>query len=91
MAEVVWSTEAIDALELIEAYIGIFDPAAGRRMAERLSSAAASLAEFPNRGRPASGQAGELPVVRPYVIRYVVEDSTVIVVGIRHGRQDEPA
>ncbi len=88
MAQVVWSPEEIDNLELIEAYIGIIDPSAAGRMSERLTTAAASLSEFPNRARPASGKARELSVVPPYVIRYPVEGDTVIVVAIRHGRQD---
>lgn len=53
-------------------------------MAQRLKLAAASLAEFPERGR-VSGSLRELATVPPYLIRYRVGAGVVQIVRIRHG------
>ena len=87
MAEIVWTAEAADGIELIEAYISKFDPVAARRLVARLIEVAASLAEFPERGRPAGNGKREVPIVPPYLIRYEVRGETVYIVSIRHGRQ----
>jgi plasmid stabilization system protein ParE len=87
MATVNWSGRAIAQIAEIAAYIGQFDPAAARRMAERLIRAGDSLSSFPNRGRPADGGRRELPGIAPYVIRYRVEGERVLILSIRHGAQ----
>lgn len=79
MAEVVWTREALTNIELIRAYIQQFDPGASRRMARRLAQAADSLADFPDRGRPASEGRRELVTIPPYLIRYRVSGDIVII------------
>jgi plasmid stabilization system protein ParE len=49
---IVWTDEALEHLEAIFAYVSVYDPAAARRLAQRLIDVADSLAEFPERGRP---------------------------------------
>lgn len=85
MAEVVWLNEAFDQLDLIVAYIAVFDPAAAERIGAELVALGESLSEFPNRGRPTGGGAREMVIVRPYVLRYDVKGDVVTILAIRHG------
>ena len=85
MVQVRWTREAINNLELIQAYIRAFDPRAARRMAERLIAAGNSLRDFPERGRPSGQGSRELVGVAPYVIRYEVDDDGVRILRGRHG------
>ena len=87
MARIDWTREALGHLELIRAYIGQFDPRAANRFVARLIAAGESLADFPNRGRPAADGVRELPTVAPYVIQYEVDDEVVSILRIKHGRQ----
>jgi plasmid stabilization system protein ParE len=90
MARIVWTREALHSIELIRAHIQQFDPGAAQRMARRLIEAADSLRDFPDRGRPVAGCYRELPIVPPSVIRYRVDADRVLILRIRHGRQDQP-
>ena len=87
MARIVWTREALADIEQIRVYVAQFDPAAAQRIAGRLIEAGNSLKAFPNRGRPASHGRRELVTVPPYLLRYVVRDEAVFIVGVRHGRQ----
>ena len=87
MVEVVWTREALSHLDLIVTYLRQFDPDAAARFAGALVDAADSLAEFPERGRPAGNDTRELSIVPPYVIRYDIAESAVRILAIRHGRQ----
>jgi len=90
--KIVWTDEAIAQLDGIGAYIAIDDPLAAAALADRLIALADSLAQFPNRGRPAGTSSRELSNVWPYILRYRVEGSTVVILRIRHGARgsDEP-
>lgn len=88
MAEIVWSTEALERLALIYEYIAQFVPEAAARVAADPIAAANRLEHFPERGRPASNGRRELASVPPYVIRYRVDGDTVIITAIKHGRQE---
>jgi addiction module RelE/StbE family toxin len=90
MARIAWTREALHNIELIRAYIQQFDPGAAQRMAQKLIEAGNSLSDFPDRGRPVAGRYRELPIVPPYVIRYRVDAGRVLILRIRHGRQDQP-
>lgn len=85
MADVVWTDEAIDQLDLIVAYIEAFDRRAATNLRARLFDVASSLRDFPNRGRPVEGGRRELTTVPPYVMRYRVSGDTVFIVSVRHG------
>ncbi|ANY21028.1 Toxin RelE2 [Tsuneonella dongtanensis] len=87
MAEVVWTREALSNLDLIVSYIHQFDPEAAQRFARALTDSAASLGEFPDRGRPSGNGTRELPIVPPYVIRYESDGGIATILSIRHGRQ----
>lgn len=79
--------DALRAIDLIRAYIRQFDEAAAVRFSKRLKDAGDSLAEFPNRGRPASHGTRELVTVPPYILRYQVEGENVIILAIKHSAQ----
>jgi toxin ParE1/3/4 len=87
MASIGWTTEAIENLEAIRAYIEYFNSEAAERIVERLVAAANSLSSFPGRGRPADDDLRELSIIPPYIIRYRVEGDMVVITRIRHGRQ----
>ena len=91
MAEVIWERVALDDLDDIVAYIERFDPAAALRYEMALRALGESLADFPNRGRPATGGTREMTSVPPYVLGYRVEADEVHVLSIRHGRRQSRA
>jgi plasmid stabilization system protein ParE len=90
---IVWTDEAPKLsgahLEAIVEYVEAFNPAAARRLGERLIEAADSLAEFAERGRDAGLGRREMTTVWPYVLRYRVEMDQVVILRIRHGARDE--
>lgn len=85
MAEVVWSREAAADVERITGYIALFRPLAAQRMAARLRGAAAALSEHPERGQVVRGRLRQFVVVKPYVIRYRLDDDAVSIIFVRHG------
>jgi toxin ParE1/3/4 len=87
---IIWSPLAVDDLRSIRDYIGQFNPSAAARFAARLVAKAESLADFSERGRPASGARREMVVVWPYIIRYRIEDERVVILRVRHGAQRPP-
>ncbi len=89
MRRILWTEEAVANLDAIADYISAFNPAAAERLARRLIELADSLVDFPDRGRDAGGGRREMTIVPPYVLRYRVEGDTVIILRIRHGRQEE--
>lgn len=85
MADVQWSDEAVQQVDLIVAYIKLFDPAAAERMGAKLFALGESLADFPNRVRPARHETREMTTVPPYVLTYEVQADMVTILSIRHG------
>ena len=85
MRRVVWSDEAIDNLEAIEAYIDQFNPIAARRVGARIIAATESLAGQSERGRSVGRGQRELATIWPYLIRYRIDPEAVFIVRIRHG------
>jgi len=75
----------VSDLENIVSYISQFNPLAAQRMAARLTSTAAALAEHAERGRPVGNGNRQLAVVRPYLIRYRIDGDTVVVFRCWHG------
>ncbi len=84
MRRVVWTARARDGLHRIEAYIALFKPRAGARLAERLIAVADSLVDLPERGREVAGGVCLIAAVRPYLLRYRVVEATVIIPRVRH-------
>ena len=82
---VVWADEALTNIYEISEFVAAYNPAAARRLADRLFAAATSLNEFPDRGREAGPGLRELTIVWPYVLRYSVSADEVRIIRIRHG------
>jgi plasmid stabilization system protein ParE len=88
---------AQDDLKTIVAHIRIDDPDAAIRMYEKLKESIGKLAEFPLMGpvpldTKIAGQGYRMIVVDPYLVFYilVMEDNTVEVHRVLHGKQDFP-
>jgi toxin ParE1/3/4 len=85
--QVIWSEQAVADLAEIRQYIARDKPSAARRVATRIKSSVRLLARHPHAGR-----VGSLPGTReyviaglPYIVPYVVEERTVIVLAVNHG------
>lgn len=89
---VIWSDRAATNLNEIFDFLAFDNPDAAARVARALIAASRSLEAFPNRGRPGPRGTRELVNVRPYILRYRVEGSDVLILRIRHAAQlqDEP-
>ncbi|MDO6416328.1 type II toxin-antitoxin system RelE/ParE family toxin [Sphingomonas sp. BIUV-7] len=87
MVKVIWSDRAIFNLNEIFHFIRSDDPAAADQTAANLMAAAHSLEIFPNRGRPVRAKIRELVTVRPYIIRYRLEDDAIRILFVRHAAQ----
>ncbi len=79
MAEVVWTDQALEQLDLIVAHIELFDHVAAGRLRTRLFDVAISLQTF-----PADATRRELLTVPPYMLRYREDGEIVWIVGVRH-------
>lgn len=88
MVQVIWTRSAAIELQTIRGYIAQFSPLAAQRLAARLISAAHSLESSPDRGRLISRGRRELPVIRPYLIRYLREGDRVLILEIRHSARE---
>ncbi len=93
---VVWSRDALDELIDIATYIARDNPAAARRVAERLRQEGRSLGNAPL-GRPGRIPGTYEKVVRrlPYIIAYVLGESPdgseeVVILRVIHGARDWP-
>lgn len=82
---VVWTTVALEDIDVIRAYIAADDSAAASRLAIALVAAGDSLISYPFRGS-ATGwfEARRLVVMRRYLIYYRVEEERVVILRVRH-------
>ena len=85
MRGIVWTPEARANLAGIRTYIAQVSPLAAQRLALRIVAAVESLADNAERGRPVRADVRELTAIWPYLIRYRVEEDTVVVLRVRHG------
>jgi len=78
-------------LEAIRGYIGQFNPIAAQRLAQHIVTTTETIiGRFPQAARSIGGGRYELPIVRPYTLRYEIDGDTVVILRVRHGaRQAE--
>jgi addiction module RelE/StbE family toxin len=89
LTQVDWTFSALADLQKIRRYIEDFNPRAARETALALKEAGDSLGIFPHRGRPVPGKTlREWTLVYPYVIRYRLAEDRVVILRVRHGKQD---
>ena len=74
------------------AYLARFDRRAALAMVARLRDAMRVLADYPQAGRPHLPMRGVYRyIAAPYVVDYAFSDTEIVILAIRHGRQDEPS
>ena len=88
--KVIWTPEALDALEEIEAYVARDDPVAAIRLTDRLFDRTQPLEDQPRMGREVPEMPGsdlrEL-IERAYRIIYRIEGETVWVLTVQEGHR----
>ncbi|MDQ2861590.1 MAG: type II toxin-antitoxin system RelE/ParE family toxin [Pseudomonadota bacterium] len=87
-----WAEPALLDLAAARDYIGRDDPAAAQRQMERVLSAVARLARFPELGRPGR-HAGTREVVvarTPFIVAYRVRAGSIDVLRVLHSRRRWP-
>lgn len=74
----------------IQEFIAQENPAAARRVGERIKSAFELLCEFPDVGRPGMQSGTREWVVRglPYIVVYTAVESSLVIFGVYHGARN---
>ena len=87
-----WARVASRDLDLVENYIGRDDPAAAIDTVLAIIHHVAQLARHPGMGRPGRVEHTRELVIPglPYVVPYMVEGDTVIVLRVLHGSMKWP-
>jgi toxin ParE1/3/4 len=90
---IIWSEAAIGNLVEIRQFIEKDQPAAARRMAQRILASVERLANHPHLGRPGrEPETRELIVAgTPYIIPYRIHRNRLAILAVLHGAQDRPA
>ena len=91
MRKVIVSPAAVEDLGTIWSYVAERDLAAADRLVDRIEQALGRLAEFPGMGHrrvDVTDRAYRFLVVRPYVVAYRHDETTLTVVRVLHGRRD---
>ncbi|MGH9492263.1 MAG: type II toxin-antitoxin system RelE/ParE family toxin [Terriglobales bacterium] len=86
-----WTGRALAHMREIREYIAADSPAAAERMISALFEAAARLHRFPESGRLAgewNGRPYREIVEPPYRILHEIQDDTVYILAVIHGRRD---
>lgn len=85
--KVLWSDPAVWDVEGHVRYLADVNPLAARELAITLFTLGDSLAALPNRGRPGRVEGTrELVAVFPYVMVYQVDEHTVTILRVWHGK-----
>ena len=85
-----WTTPALQDLELIREHVSHDDPNAAAMLAQRLLKSVERLRQHPLSGRVVpefSSRSYREVIVPPYRIVYIVEDIRVIILRVWHGRR----
>ena len=90
--EIVWREIALLSLERARAYIAEDNPAAARRVYDRILSSVRNLADLPNMGRPGRVEDTRELIVpdTPYIVAYTVLDEQVVIIAVQHSAQQWP-
>ncbi len=88
-----FTVEAIQDLDRLRAFVEAKNPHAARRIAAELLDGIENLARFPDLGLPVSqapdpGRIQDL-FIGTYTIRYLKEESSIIILRIWHGKEAE--
>ena len=85
-----FSRASLDDLVRLRDFIAEHNPAAAKRISEKLVSAIESLVEMPQRGRPVENFDEEIRelIFGKYVIRYMIQKKKLSILRIWHGKED---
>ncbi|MFB9951351.1 type II toxin-antitoxin system RelE/ParE family toxin [Rhizobium puerariae] len=84
------SAMAAEYIRSERAYLAKFSIPAARELGRKLRNAQSLLQRHPEMGRVKPGSNGvRLMVVAPYLIEYEIDSEGVLILIIRHGRQDD--
>ncbi|AXV14770.1 hypothetical protein CYG48_03060 [Neorhizobium sp. SOG26] len=90
MKKVRVSTMAADYIRSERGYLTKFSIAAARELSRKLRNAQMLLRRHPEAGKVKPGSGGvRVLIVPPYVIEYEVHPDEIMILVIRHGRQEE--
>jgi len=89
MPEVIWLPAALDDFARLYAFLVDKNPDAARRAAETLRGGARLLAAHPDIGQLMDDETGRRELFQAfgagaYVLRYLIEDQTVIIIRVWH-------
>ena len=89
---IIWTETAIANLIEIRRYIEQDQPAAARRVAQRILDSVERLARHPHLGRPGrEPETRELIVAgTPYIIPYRIHRDRLAILAVLHAAQDRP-
>lgn len=90
--KLIYSADALQDLVRLRTFIAEYDPAAANRIGRDLVARIEHLCLFPEMGKVASltplvGKVRDIIFGR-YVVRYVVQDATIVVLRIWHHYED---
>jgi addiction module RelE/StbE family toxin len=90
--KVVWFPRALNDVRNIERFIEQDNPAAARRVEQRIKGVVRLLAEHPQMGRPGrvSGTREFVVSGTPYIIAYTVAEDRVIILAVIHSSRKWP-
>ncbi len=89
--QIIWRARAKSNLAKIIRYIANEDPAAARRIKDRLESAILPVAEHPYLYRPGRVPGTRELVAHPnYILVYLVAFERIEIVNVLHARQEYP-
>ena len=86
---IVWSFRAQLWIESEAEYLLARSPAAAFRFRSRLAEAERLLGEHPHAGRPHQRPGVRQLLAVPYVLRYREAGADIVIIDIRHARQQE--
>ena len=89
--KIFWTGPALDDLRGIRDYVSQDDPAAAKRLAEKIRNGVLRLADHPLSGRVVpelSGLDYREVIIAPYRIVYAVKKDKVIILRVWHGRRE---
>jgi plasmid stabilization system protein ParE len=84
------SIMAADYIRQERTYLSKFSAPAARELSRKLRNAQSLLAQHPEMGKVKPGSNGvRILVVAPYAIEYEVDSDGILILIIKHGRQDD--
>lgn len=95
MSRIIWLSEALSDLVRHFDFLKLKDENAAFLAAQKIREAGFSLADNPYKGNILNDGSGRRKLVVPfgkygYVILYHIEDDTVIITHVYHGRENRP-